>query len=78
MKPELKQLDLFFQDLPQGLPEVSMPREEEQPLPKRKETVLVKTELQAIQCKRCGEWLCDALAGASAYCPSCRIWSGPS
>lgn len=75
MKPELKQLDLFSQDLPQDLPAVSSTLEDERVPVKRKETVPIKAELQSIHCTRCGEWMCDALAGARAYCPRCRVWS---
>jgi hypothetical protein len=78
MKPELKQLDLFSQDFPQDLPGVSASPEEKQVPVQRKEASPSGTELKSIQCTRCGEWLCDALAGAKAYCPRCRVWSGSS
>lgn len=78
MKPELKQLDLFSQDLPQDIPGFSVAPEEEQAPVQRREAAPCRIELQSIHCSRCGEWLCDALAGAKAYCPKCRVWSGSS
>jgi hypothetical protein len=78
MKPELKQLDLFSQDIPQDLPDVVTSPEEKKVPVQRKTAPPSGTELQPIQCTRCGEWLCDALAGAKAYCPRCRVWSGSS
>lgn len=72
MKPESRQLDLFsadFQETEQSLPEEAHPVASKRP-------ALAKTELRPIRCGRCGEWLCDALAGARAYCARCRVWSG--
>ena len=76
MKPELKQPDLFSQDIPQDFPGIAAsPKEKPAPV-QRKEASPGGTELKSIQCTRCGEWLCDALPGAKAYCPRCRVWSG--
>lgn len=72
MKPESKQLDLFSGDLQETepfLPEEAHPAANKRPAP-------VRAELHPIRCGRCGEWLCDALAGARAYCTRCRVWSG--
>jgi len=72
MKPESKQLDLFSGDLQEtepSLPEEAHPAISKRPAP-------VKAELRPIRCVRCGEWLCDALSGARAYCARCRVWSG--
>ena len=72
MKPESKQLDLFSGDLQEtepSLPEEAHPAAHKRPAP-------VRAELHPIRCGRCGEWLCDALAGARAYCTRCRVWSG--
>ncbi len=72
MKPESKQLDLFSGDLQEtepSLPEEAHPAANKRPAP-------VRAELHPIRCGRCGEWLCDALAGARAYCTRCRVWSG--
>jgi len=72
MKPESKQLDLFSGDLQETEP--SLPEEDRPAAGKR--PAMARTELLPIRCKRCGEWLCDALAGARAYCARCRVWSG--
>ncbi len=71
MDPELKQLDLFVQGL-QDAPAV----QEKKPAAQAKEPEIpARTELLPIPCARCGQWLCDALPGAKAYCPRCRVWS---
>ncbi|MFA0888946.1 MAG: hypothetical protein ACC613_07615 [Synergistales bacterium] len=76
MKTEQNQLDLFPEDLPKESPIDPPTPEKPTILPPSRETAPVRTELRAIHCSRCGEWLCDALAGARSYCPRCRVWSG--
>lgn len=31
--------------------------------------------LVSYSCPRCGQWLCDALPGASVLCEKCRAWT---
>ncbi len=75
MKTPQNQLDLFPQDLPQESPSITPDAETTVPAPLPKETAPFKPQLSPIHCSRCGDWLCDALAGARSYCPRCRIWS---
>ncbi len=76
MEPEMKQLDLFSQEKPQPAPRNSETDEEARVPVGKVPPKAPWGELQPINCSRCGDWLCDALTGARAYCPRCRVWSG--